>query len=107
MAAGGDAWPSKNLDEEVANYLLFVGSIDRTLGVQVAARSQEGDGCRITLPVGLRVGLTPRPLEQISILSHGRLPSFLLTSGILVFELGAIFDERPTMGVSEWLVFMP
>lgn len=47
MAAGGDAWPSKNLDEEVANYLLFVGSIDRTLGVQVAARSQEGDGCRI------------------------------------------------------------
>jgi hypothetical protein len=65
----------------------------------------QGNRPRIMLLVKLRVRLAP--LDHISIPSHGWRPSFLLESGILIFELETIFDERPTMGESEWLVLIP
>ena len=61
--------------------------------------------------VNLGVGLAPRPLQRLAISTSselGRLQSSLpLKFTVLVLELRAIVDDRPTMRKSEWLVNVP
>jgi hypothetical protein len=71
----------------------------------------QGKGCRITLVFHLGVGLAPRPLQRLTISTSGQrgrlLVSLPLKSAVFIFELRAIFDDRPTLRKSEWLVIVP
>ena len=53
------------------------------------------------LLIHLGVGLAPRPLLPFFMLNHDRRPSLLLLGGILLLELGAVANDRLTMGEGE------
>ena len=61
----------------------------------------QGKRYGIALVVHLRVGLAPRPLQRLTISApgqRGRLLALLpLKFMVLIIELGAVVDDRPTM----------
>ena len=61
--------------------------------------------------VHIGVGLAPRPIQRLTISTSGPrgrlLASLPLKFTVLIFELGAIVDDRPTMCKSEELVIVP